>query len=96
MTKKRYWTQFGYSPQDALRGWDFDNKLNSRTSPWSSQTKYYMESIVKNSSLFFIDKGFWYDGGLQCMLKEHPAYIVSKILRTNYLGYYFDYELQRQ
>jgi len=44
--------------------------------------------------LFFIDKGFWYDDGLQCMLKEHPDYIISKILRTNYLGYYFDYELQ--
>lgn len=93
MTKKRYWTQFGYSSQDALRGWDFNNDTKSRTSPWSSQTKYYMENIVKNSSLFFRE-GFWYGDSLQCALKEHPAYIISNILRRNYLGYYFDYELQ--
>ena len=71
MTKKRYWTQFGYSSQDALRGWDLDKNINSRTSPWSSQTKYYMENIVKNSSLFF-KEGFWYGDNLHVVRqKEH-------------------------
>ena len=92
MTKKRYWTQFGYTPQEAMCGW----KKQTVTAPWSSQTKYYMEGIVECSSLFLVDHSiFWSTKKLKCTLFNGSSrYIKPNMARKHYLGYYFDHEIQ--
>jgi hypothetical protein len=94
MTKKRYWTQFGYTPQEALvLG---ISKVQTVTAPWSSQTMYYMEGIVECSSLFLVDHSiFWGTKKLKCTLFVGSSrYIKPNMARKHYLGYYFDYEIQ--
>jgi hypothetical protein len=94
MTKKRYWTQFGYTPQEALAAGI--SKVQTVTAPWSSQTKYYMEGIVECSSLFLVDHSiFWGTKKLKCTLFVGSSrYIKPNMARKHYLGYYFDYEIQ--
>ena len=94
MTKKRYWTQFGYTPQEALAAGI--SKVQTVTAPWSSQTKYYMEDIVECSSLFLVDHSiFWGTKKLKCTLFVGSSrYIKPNMARKHYLGYYFDYEIQ--
>jgi hypothetical protein len=94
MTKKRYWTQFGYTPQEAMCGWK--EKVQTTTAPWSSQTKYYMEGIVECSSLFLVDHSiFWGTKKLKCTLFNGSSrYIRPNMARKHYLGYYFDHEIQ--
>jgi hypothetical protein len=93
MTKKRHWTQFGYTPQEALASWESKVQI---TAPWSSQTKYYMEDIVKCSSLFLVDHSiFWGTKKLKCTLFNGSSrYIRPNMARKHYLGYYFDHEIQ--
>jgi hypothetical protein len=94
MTKKRYWTQFGYTPQEALAAGI--SKVQTVTAPWSSQTKYYMEGIVECSSLFLVDHSiFWGTKKLKCTLFVGSSrYIKPNMARKHYLGYYFDHEIQ--
>ena len=94
MNKKRYWTQFGYTPQEALAAGI--SKVQTVTAPWSSQTKYYMEGIVECSSLFLVDHSiFWGTKKLKCTLfVASSRYIKPNMARKHYLGYYFDYEIQ--
>ena len=94
MTKKRYWTQFGYTPQEALAAGI--SKVQTITAPWSSQTKYYMEGIVECSSLFLVDHSiFWGTKKLKCTLFVGSSrYIKPNMARKHYLGYYFDHEIQ--
>jgi hypothetical protein len=94
MTKKRYWTQFGYTPQEAMCGWK--EKEQTITAPWSSQTMYYMENIVECSSLFLVDHSiFWGTKKLKCTLFSRSSrYIRPNMARKHYLGYYFDHEIQ--
>ena len=94
MTKKRYWTQFGYTPQEALAAGI--SKEQTVTAPWSSQTMYYMEGIVECSSLFLVDHSiFWGTKKLKCTLFVGSSrYIKPNMARKHYLGYYFDYEIQ--
>jgi len=94
MTKKRYWTQFGYTPQEAFGGWG--STTQKITAPWSSQTKYYMEGIVECSSLFLVDHSiFWGTKKLKCTLFVGSSrYIKPNMARKHYLGYYFDHEIQ--
>ena len=97
MTKKRYWTQFGYTPQEAMRDWkDAKTSVGAINAPWSSQTKYYMEGIVECSSLFLVDHSiFWGTKKLKCTLFVGSSrYIKPNMARKHYLGYYFDYEIQ--
>lgn len=95
MTKKRYWTQFGYTSQEAMWGWKTEYRAGVRTAPWSSQTKYYMENIVKCSSLFLEeDSLFWDEKKLKCTL--FVQYVVASMARIHYLGHYFDYEVQNK
>ena len=94
MTKKRYWTQFGYIPKEALAAGI--SKVQTVTAPWSSQTKYYMEGIVECSSLFLVDHSiFWGTKKLKCTLFVGSSrYIKPNMARKHYLGYYFDHEIQ--
>jgi hypothetical protein len=91
---RRYWTQFGYTKEQAGLGKDFEEHSETRTAPWTSMTKYYMEHIADAyaSTIFPKHKSYFY---MVCTLHKCNYYnFKHDFARTHYLGFYFDYELK--
>lgn len=93
---KRYWTQFGYTKEQAGLGKDFEKYSETRTAPWTSMTKYYMEDLLHKSSIFKTGESLYSDKPrMVCTLLISNQYNFRyNFARTHYLGFYFDHELK--
>ena len=92
---RRYWTQFGYTKeQAAVNSDDFMKK----TAPWSSITQCYMENIkdADISTIFPIHKSYFFnEPRMECTLLTSNHYnFKHNFARTHYLGFYFDHEFK--
>jgi len=91
--KRRYWTQFGYTKEQAAVNYEGFIK---KPAPWSSQTKYYMEDLIHKSSIFQIHESlFFNESHMECTLFTSNHYnFKHSFARIHHLGFYFDHELK--
>jgi hypothetical protein len=95
--KRRYWTQFGYTKEQAAVNYE-KFTTTDKMSPWTSQTKYYMEHIIEAniSTIFQINESiFLMEPQMVCTLLTCNRYNFKyDFAKAHYLGFYFDHELK--